>query len=145
MARTVRTRDRGHAGRTRSMGALAAALLIGLVPAATPVRAATSAGHDPAAVVGYGPGPPAGRPRADRPAAQVAPPVPKVRVTAAGEHSWAVLHRRTGTLHSSSGARRTSYTESVVKIWLATDHLRRAESAGRGPSRARLRLLSRMI
>jgi hypothetical protein len=127
------------------MGAVAAVVLIGLVPAATPVRATTPADHDTAAVAAREPDRPADRPGATRTAAPSAPPAPRVHVAAAGEHSWAVLHRPTGTLHSSPGAGRTSYTESVVKIWLATDHLRRAEAADRGPSRTRLRLLSRMI
>jgi hypothetical protein len=117
-------------------------MVFALVPAATPVRATEPTTLDIEA---------AGSPDIEAPMADavrpgpVPPPAPTVRLKPAGTYSWAVLHRPTGTLHSSPNGGGTSFTESVIKIWLAADHLRRAEATDRKPSGARLRLLSSMI
>jgi hypothetical protein len=59
---------------------------------------------------------------------------PAVTVAVDGKFSWAYLDRGTGRLYSSDNANVTSYTESMVKAWLAADNLSRSAAAGRQPS-----------
>ena len=62
------------------------------------------------------------------------PPVPVVNLTVDGTLSWAYLNRDTGEQYSSPNATTTSYTESMVKAWLAADELTRSERNGRQPN-----------
>lgn len=64
----------------------------------------------------------------------------------AGAHySWSLLDRVSGATIGSANASQTSFTESMVKVWLAADHLARAEARRQEPSGSRLRQLSTMI
>jgi hypothetical protein len=72
-------------------------------------------------------------------------PRPVVAVASAGTYSWALLDRRTQTVYASANGAATDFSESVVKIWLAADHLRRVDAAGGKPPTHRLRLLSVMV
>lgn len=62
------------------------------------------------------------------------PAPPTVAVTLDGALSWAYLNRVTGEIYTSPNADMRSYTESMVKAWLAADELARAERSGRQPS-----------
>jgi hypothetical protein len=64
----------------------------------------------------------------------VARPAPTVTLSVDGKFSWAFLDRATGTVYSSENASTTSYTESMVKAWLAADSLSRSAAAGRQPN-----------
>jgi hypothetical protein len=64
--------------------------------------------------------------------ARVAPP-PTVTIAAEGTLSWAFLDRTTGTRYQSDNADLTSYTESMVKAWLAADSLTLAADGGWEP------------
>lgn len=66
----------------------------------------------------------------------------QVNLNVTGFWSWALLDRRTGQLSGSPNAGARSDTASMVKAWLAADHLR---SAGAKVEEARLRALSTMI
>ncbi len=68
------------------------------------------------------------------PPTAVARPAPTVKVSVDGKFSWAYLDRTTGTVFSSENAATTSYTESMVKAWLAADSLSRSAAAGRQPN-----------
>ncbi len=80
------------------------------------------------------------------------PPLPfrPAEVTAAGVAtqgflSWALLDRRTGEIVGSANKAETSTTASMIKAWLASDYLRRAEENGQTPSQSRLADLEVMI
>jgi len=60
-------------------------------------------------------------------------PAPAVTIAAEGTCSWAFLDRTTGTRYQSDNANVTSYTESMVKAWLAADSLTRAANGGWEP------------
>jgi hypothetical protein len=68
-----------------------------------------------------------------------------VRVPTTGFWSWALLDMRTGTINGSANLSARSTTASMIKIWLASDYLRRATEAGTTPDADRLELLSTMI
>jgi hypothetical protein len=55
---------------------------------------------------------------------------PSVTVTSIDTLSWAYLDRTSGARFQSDNATQTSYTESMVKAWLAADELSRAAAAG---------------
>jgi hypothetical protein len=80
-------------------------------------------------------------------AAQPAPPLvgpAPVRVSVRGFYSWALLDRRTDRISGSANvANATNTTESMIKIWIAADYLRRLADAK--PDQDRLGELSRMI
>lgn len=59
--------------------------------------------------------------------------------------SWALLDRRTGRITGTPNLAEPSDTMSLVKSWLAADHLRRAAERGELPPDADLRRLSVMI
>lgn len=61
-----------------------------------------------------------------------------VRVDSEGFFSWAALDRHTGELAGSSNLAKTSTTESVIKVWIVADFLRRHANADREPSEAEL-------
>ncbi len=63
-----------------------------------------------------------------------APSVPTVDLAVDGTISWAYLDRATGQRFSSPNATATSYTESMVKAWLAADELTRSDQRGRQPN-----------
>ncbi|MGC9665600.1 hypothetical protein ACNTMW_03480 [Planosporangium sp. 12N6] len=68
----------------------------------------------------------------------------RVDVAVDGFYSWALLDRRTGTLTGSANdVSDTNSTESMIKIWIASDYLRRL--AGAQPDVDRMAELSRMI
>lgn len=58
------------------------------------------------------------------------PKAPTVTVTSIGTLSWAYLDRASGSRFESDNATQTSYTESMVKAWLAADELSRAAATG---------------
>jgi hypothetical protein len=63
-----------------------------------------------------------------------APASPSIHSAVAdGIVSWAYLDRATGVRFESDNAATTSYTESMVKAWLAADDLNRAAQAGAPP------------
>jgi hypothetical protein len=68
-----------------------------------------------------------------------------VRVAYTGFLSWALLDRRTGRIIGSANLGASSDTMSMVKSWLAADHLRRAAERGETPPAADLQRLSVMI
>ncbi len=59
--------------------------------------------------------------------------------------SWAVMDRRTGEIFGSPNLTATSTTASMIKPWIASDYLRRAEENGQTPSSSRMRDLTAMI
>src|SRR5258705_7421841 len=61
------------------------------------------------------------------------PTTPTVSVPVDGTMSWAYLDRATGAQYASANAADTSYTESMVKAWLAADALSRSETLGQAP------------
>jgi hypothetical protein len=133
--------------RTRVVMVLAvAAILLGgvlIVPAAY----AKFASGDPA---GSASPTPAGPPPTVPPTI-VEPPQPTlaagpVRVKVDGFFSWALLDRRTGKITGSpNSAKATSSTESMIKVWIVSDFLRRAAEDGETPSKSRLSQASKAI
>jgi hypothetical protein len=80
----------------------------------------------------------------DRPAPSPSPArPPSVRVDHTGFLSWALLDRATGTISGSANLVDTSDTMSMVKAWIAADHLRMAGDKEIGA--ARLRQITLMI
>jgi hypothetical protein len=59
---------------------------------------------------------------------------PSVTVASTGTLTWAYLDRITGSRYQSDNATETSYTESMVKAWLAADELRRAAESDAQPA-----------
>lgn len=51
---------------------------------------------------------------------------------------YAMLDRRTGEIIASRNATQTSSTESMIKVWLVADHLRRAAESGQTVTQAEL-------
>ena len=62
-----------------------------------------------------------------------------VRVKVDGFLSWALLNRRTGVISGSANLEATNSTESMIKIWIVSDFLRRSDEKDRDPSQRRLR------
>jgi hypothetical protein len=62
----------------------------------------------------------------------------EVDVEVDGFLAWAALDRRTGQLAASPNATETSSTESMIKVWIVADHLRRTAAADDQPSEAAL-------
>lgn len=88
------------------------------------VPAAYAKLNDGAGVFGGDPPPP--------PVAQVTPPPPptlaaaKVSVSGVGNFfSWALLDRATGKISGSKNITATNSTESMIKVWIVADYLRR--------------------
>jgi hypothetical protein len=61
-----------------------------------------------------------------------------VSVKVSGFFSWALLDRTTGDIAGSANISATNSTESMIKAWLVSDHLRRIAAAGKAPSRRSL-------
>jgi Beta-lactamase enzyme family len=84
-------------------------------------------------------------------AEQPAPPPPllqarPVNISTPGLLAWALLDRLTNQMTGSANyTTATNTTESMVKAWIASDYLRRLETAGQQPTAARLAELTRMI
>ncbi|MCW2640268.1 MAG: hypothetical protein JWP76_2574 [Dactylosporangium sp.] len=80
-------------------------------------------------------------------AGQPAPPLlspGRVNVSVQGFYSWALLDRKTGNISGSANfANATNSTESMIKVWIAADYLRRLSDEK--PSQDRLGELTRMI
>lgn len=77
-------------------------------------------------------------------------PVPKVSKTVSlkvsGSWSWALRNTKTGDVFGSDDkASFTNNTESMIKVWLATDFLMDAEAAGRPVTDAEQERLRKMI
>lgn len=70
-----------------------------------------------------------------------APEQPTVDVTVdiEGFLSWAMLDLAAGTTLTSPNATETNSTESMIKVWIVADHLRRAADRGDRPSDQELR------
>jgi hypothetical protein len=125
--------------------ALAAIVLGGvlLVPAAY----ARFGGNDPA--VGSSASP--GSPPPTVPPTIVEPPKPTlaagpVTTNVDGFFSWALLDRRDGKIAGSpNSATATSSTESMIKVWIVSDFLRRAADKGTKPTTSQLGRASRAI
>ncbi|GAA3744126.1 serine hydrolase [Plantactinospora mayteni] len=89
------------------------------------------------------------------PAASTPPPPPPppptlvdspVSVKVDGFFAWALLDRESEQITgSANSARSTNSTESMIKIWIVSDFLRRTASAGNTPSDRRLRQASQAI
>jgi hypothetical protein len=69
-----------------------------------------------------------------------------VNVSVDGFLSWALMDRQTGGVTGSTNdTSATSSTESMIKIWIAADYLRRQAAAGNTPGQQRLDELTTMI
>ena len=79
---------------------------------------------------------PAATPTPSAPPALQAGPV---RVKVDGFVSWAMLDRRTGEITGSSNLAATNSAESMIKIWIVSDFLRRSAERRTEPSQRRLR------
>lgn len=97
-------------------------------------------------------------PAASPPASTVAVTTPSPRVTGRltlvagpvqvpvdGFLSWALLDRATGRISGSENRTATNSTESMIKIWLVADYLRRTAERGEQPPAERLAQASRAI
>jgi hypothetical protein len=120
-------------------------------PAMRPVAAGTT----PTPAAGTTPTPaattptPTGTTPAGAPTAELPPPPPPepapalvagpVNVKVDGFLSWALLDRAADSVAGSKNLTATSTSESVIKIWLAADFLRRTAEARRQPGESRLR------
>lgn len=62
-----------------------------------------------------------------------------------GWYSWALLDHKDGAILGSATQGEVARTCSVIKVWLASDYLRRAEEKGTTPSVSKLASLSKMI
>jgi len=86
---------------------------------------------------------------------QSAPPIPVMRVPEGGVTTppglnffgWSLLDRKTGQTiaHSDNAATATNYTESMIKVWIASDFLSRTVKAGKKPTQHDLDQLRLMI
>ena len=125
---------------------LAAVVMILLVGSGVAVSAALAAqpgGEGTRAVVEVAP-PPAAAPPSPTPSPEPAPlfdatAQPDVDLDIEGFLAWAAVDRTTGARVSSPNATETSSTESMIKVWLVADHLRRAAEAGAEPGDEELR------
>jgi hypothetical protein len=124
-----------------------AAIVLGgvlLVPAA---YAKFSGGDDPTTKAGPTPT----VPPPTVPPTIVEPPQPTlaagpVSVKVDGFFSWAMLDRRTNAISGSpNSAKARSSTESMIKVWIVSDFLRRAHENGEMPSKERLDQARRAI
>lgn len=98
----------------------------GAAPSSSPTISSPSSGpHRPATA----------RATAPRPPTLTARPV---RVKVDGFFSWALLDRRTGKIAGSANRAATTSTESMIKIWVVSDFLRRAADRDQRPSGRRL-------
>jgi hypothetical protein len=119
--------------------AVVTAALLALVGCGAPAAAPAAAG-EPAS-----PGPSASPSAVAAPSAAaraVAKPSPMVNVKFDGTYEWAFFDRTTGARYESANANQVTYSESMIKAWLAADYLAMMDSSGETPD---LDLLSAMI
>jgi hypothetical protein len=77
---------------------------------------------------------------------RLAAPDEPIRIRNASLFGWALLDRTNGAMAGSPNSGRVTNTvESMIKPWIAADHLRRLAEAGRRPSAASLDELFTMI
>jgi hypothetical protein len=135
------------ARRRRLATLLVAGVCLGAV-ALVPLRCERYARGPAAPEVGGVSDPPAGQSPSPLPSASANPsasPAPltlraaAVTVPVDGFLSWALLDRRTGGYAGSANITATNSTESMIKIWIVADALRRAVAAGRKPTATELR------
>jgi hypothetical protein len=129
------------------MAALAAIGLGGimLVPAAVahlrPDNKSESTGPGWLASTGKSPSP--------KPSPSPVPPTLQVRPVSVpvsgGFLSWALMDRKTGAIAGSPNITATNSTESMIKAWIVSDHLRPGAAAGKTPSAGTLASASRAI
>ncbi|NJC73141.1 hypothetical protein HC031_25980 [Planosporangium thailandense] len=143
---------RPRRGRGPGRFALAALLILSTTASILAAYHLTSSAANAAAKTPAGVGTSAA---ADAPSAAAPSPTatPGVRLTAGpvnvnvdGFFSWALMDRTTGAISGSANdATETSTTESMIKIWISSDYLRRQAAAGNAPSQQRLDELTTMI
>lgn len=63
---------------------------------------------------------------------------PDVEVEIDGFLAWAALDRTEDRAVASRNAHKTNSTESMIKVWLVADYLRRTAEAGKNPSKKQL-------
>jgi hypothetical protein len=68
-----------------------------------------------------------------------------IRLPGPGNVSWALLDRGTGRVTGSANLGSPGDALSVIKPWLAADHLRRVAALGRTPTGGRLRQLRAVV
>ncbi|GAA1826029.1 hypothetical protein HC028_25535 [Planosporangium flavigriseum] len=133
-----------------ALTAWATAVTLGAVTASASIAGTGQSGNLPGPFLRFAHG---ARPRAGpaptlSTASKSAPPLlgpAPVRVWVPGFFSWALLDRSTGAMYgSANSADTTTSTESMIKIWIASDDLRRLPPDG-APDQYRLDELSRMI
>ncbi|MEV4811065.1 serine hydrolase [Micromonospora avicenniae] len=88
------------------------------------------------------PGDRSNRPSAEPSPSPSLPPLPfeakDLDLDIEGWYGWAVLDRRTGEIIGSKTMDETSTTASLIKSWIVSDYLRRADEQGEKPSDAKL-------
>ncbi|MER7439907.1 serine hydrolase [Micromonospora avicenniae] len=88
------------------------------------------------------PGDRSNRPSAEPSPSPSLPPLPfeakDLDLDIEGWYGWAVLDRRTGEIIGSKTMDETSTTASLIKSWIVSDYLRRADEKGEKPSDAKL-------
>jgi hypothetical protein len=129
--------------RATLFAALAAIVLGGvmLVPAAfAKLRGDGEFGVAPHTIAESPPPPPSPKPP---PPPTLAPQPVNVKVD--GFLSWALMDRKTDSITGSANLTATNSTESMIKVWIVADYLRRTASAGRTPPAERLRQASAAI
>jgi hypothetical protein len=117
--------------------AVTAATTVLLAPAAAPVRHEIRMSGPPQA--GARPFPDVRvRPEGAKPLETLAPR--PVSVLVDGFYSWALLDRVTGRIAGSENIAATTSTESMIKVWIVSDHLRRHAEKRVRPGNAAFRL-----
>jgi hypothetical protein len=137
-------RSATHSTRTARRRLLGRLALVALLLAGVGTAGVVVAGHRLSAAAHAGRG---GVPAASTAAAGAPVLTPRtVDVSVDGFLSWALLDRRTGAISGSANhAGATSSTESMIKVWIAADHLRQQAAGGRTPNQQRLAELTTMI
>jgi hypothetical protein len=109
-----------------------------------PDTSGSGAGQHPTAVTLIEPTKPptAPPPRRRAPLTLAARPV---SVDVDGFYSWALLDRKSGKISGSKNLTATNSTESMIKVWIVSDYLRRVAAKGSRPSSERLRQASTAI
>jgi hypothetical protein len=133
--------------------ALVATVAVGAVVAAVAAGVRHSTAPDPAPSPGVPAPPGAGRAEAaperrmepaDGP--RLSAPADPIRVPGASLFGWTLLDHITGAMAgSANSATVTNTVESMIKPWIAADHLRRLADDDRRPTRAALDELTLMI
>ena len=138
-----RPRERMLRRRRRTMVLLVLAVVVGAALAPKACSAWGRDGHSSLSDTATTPSPPASPTPSP-------PPVPTLRagtidLVVDGFMSWALLDRKTGESAGSANLAVTSTTESMIKIWIVADFLRRSAEAGREPPAEELAMASTAI